>query len=520
MGIQQRSDDTSSKMILSSANSKLFGTLFKESADALQLVDLDGRVLYSSDSVKKVLGYTPEEIQGVIVAPYIHPDDFTSFSDKWGRLLEQPKSTVTLEYRVKHKKGHWVFVETTLTNHLGTKNINAIVGNFRNITERKRIARLLEEQIAALKTITDNASLGLIMMDDRQRCSFLNLAAEKILGITFEEIQKIDKPLHDVIHHTKPDGSPYHIQDCPIDRAFPQHMRTRGEDCFVRPTGEFYPVEFTASPIKKGGNISGTVIEVRDITEQKAAEREIRRLNEIEIQRDKLIELNKSKDEFISLASHQLRTPATVVKQYAGLLLDDILGPMPEQQKDVLKKLYDSNDRQIEIINDLLKIARIDSGKIELNRRDVNMTNLIRSVFDDLTESAKEKNIDLHFQISIDRPAVQFDSDLIRTAIENLVDNAIKYSYQNSKVIVRVRELDKYLEIAVTDNGVGIPLPDRKRLFERFVRLPNPLSISSGGTGLGLYWVRRVLELHKGKVKVTANKPSGTIFRIILPKDT
>ena len=120
--------------------------------------------------------------------------------------------------------------------------------------------------------IANNATVALLVMDEHQRCTFMNPAAERMTGFTFAEVQARNAPLHDIIHHTHPDGRPYPMADCPIDRALPTRMQERGEDTFVRPDGSFYPVAFTASPLLKEGRTVGTVIEVRDTTQEKRAQ--------------------------------------------------------------------------------------------------------------------------------------------------------------------------------------------------------------------------------------------------------
>jgi PAS domain S-box-containing protein len=120
------------------------------------------------------------------------------------------------------------------------------------------------------KLIADNASLALFVMDDQQRCTFMNAAAEELTGFTAAEVVAAEKPLHDLIHHLRPDGTPYPLAECPIDRALPERARTRGEDVFVHRSGRFYPVAFTASPIVEDGKPIGTVIEVRDLTQERA----------------------------------------------------------------------------------------------------------------------------------------------------------------------------------------------------------------------------------------------------------
>lgn len=146
-----------------------------------------------------------------------------------------------------------------------------------DITGHRRVEEALREQQRLYRSITDNASLGLFIMDDRQQCVFMNPAAEKLTGFSLDELK--GRPLHDYIHHTHPDGSPYPLADCPIDQAFPKNDRESGEEVFVHKDGHFYDVRFTASPIRdQQGKPTGTVIEVEDVSDRKRAEQQIRLL--------------------------------------------------------------------------------------------------------------------------------------------------------------------------------------------------------------------------------------------------
>ncbi|PSO09975.1 hypothetical protein C7E20_19645 [Sphingobium sp. AEW4] len=141
--------------------------------------------------------------------------------------------------------------------------------------ERDAQAQLLRDTERKLAAVLDNASVAVMLMDDRQQCSYMNAAAERLTGFTFAETQ--GRPLHDVIHHTRPDGSPFPLAECPIDRAFPERKNSQGEEVFVHKDGHFYPVAFTASPIQdETSNTIGTIIEVQDISERKAAEAALR----------------------------------------------------------------------------------------------------------------------------------------------------------------------------------------------------------------------------------------------------
>ena len=170
-----------------------------------------------------------------------------------------------------------------------------------------------------LETIAENATLALFIMDERQFCTYMNPAAERLTGYTLPEVQ--GRPLHDVVHHTRPDGSPYPLEECPIDRAFPQDMREQGEEVFVHRDGHFYPVAFTASPIRDGGRTVGTIIEVRDIGgEKRAAAEHQRLLHELETERHRLRTVFRSAPAYIAV----VRGPDHVFElfnpPYAGLM--------------------------------------------------------------------------------------------------------------------------------------------------------------------------------------------------------
>lgn len=240
---------------------------------------------------------------------------------------------------------------------------------------------------------------------------------------------------------------------------------------------------------------------------------------EVEAQRlQHLIELNQAKDEFISVASHQLRTPATGVKQYIGILLQGIAGEVSEEQRKILIKAYDSNERQLKIVSDLLKIARVDAGKVILDQTKVNMNQLIGDVVREQSEIARERQQIITLMLS-DSPAVAWvDRSAVRMVFENLIDNACKYSHEGSEVVVSVADSKDLVIIEVSDSGVGINSQDVDRLFEKFSRVHNQLSEHVGGSGLGLYWVKKIVDLHGGIIDVRSEADKGTVFSVSLPK--
>lgn len=230
------------------------------------------------------------------------------------------------------------------------------------------------------------------------------------------------------------------------------------------------------------------------------------------------IDLNRSKDEFISIASHQLRTPATGVKQYVGMLLEGFAGDITDSQRAMLEKAYESNERQLRIVADLLKVAQVDAGKVMFKKESVNLNDLVQDIVRDQKSIFAGRNQIVALDLALESPIAFVDLGTIRMVVENIIDNASKYSLDGKKIIVKTHESPKFACIDVIDEGVGISNHDRSKLFEKFSRINNPLSTKVGGTGLGLYWARKIVDLHDGNITVKSMQGKGTTFTICLPK--
>ncbi|MDN5275414.1 MAG: hypothetical protein JWN33_63 [Candidatus Saccharibacteria bacterium] len=231
-----------------------------------------------------------------------------------------------------------------------------------------------------------------------------------------------------------------------------------------------------------------------------------------------LIELNRSKDEFISIASHQLRTPATGVKQYLGMVLEGFVGEVTDRQRDIIQKAYQSNERQLRIVADLLKVAQVDAGKIRLHKQKVSVGEMLGDIIGEQADTYRMRQQSIRFTSPSKATTAHIDVDAVRMVLENIIDNASKYSSEGTTVNVAVKEDDHSFEITVADQGVGIADDEHAKVFEKFSRIENPLSTKVGGTGLGLYWAKKIVDLHGGSVRFTSEPGDGTTFYITLPK--
>jgi PAS domain S-box-containing protein len=248
---------------------------------------------------------------------------------------------------------------------------------------------------------------------------------------------------------------------------------------------------------------------------------EIERRHKLESQRvQHYIDLNKTKDEFISLASHQLRTPATGVKQYLGMVLEGMAGELDEMQRTFLQKAYESNERQLTIVSDLLKVAQVDAGKVRLRPQTVNITDLLIDVIKEQQDTYAMRKQHMHFEVPSFEATAYVDPDKMRMVLENMIDNASKYSDPGKKIRVSVRDKNDMIIVDIQDNGVGVAPEDTERLFEKFNRIHNHLSTHVGGSGLGLYWAKKVVDLHGGTIEVVSVLGQGSTFSVCLPKNS
>jgi len=260
------------------------------------------------------------------------------------------------------------------------------------------------------------------------------------------------------------------------------------------------------------------LLAIEDVTEQSLlkADTDLSTANLI-MQRDRLQALNDAKDEFITLASHQLRTPATIVKQYIGMLNDEYAGKITKDQKKMLDIAYSSNERQLMIIEDLLRVARVDAGKVYLEKSSCDVGREVAAVINEQAILFKGRGQLVVLNQPARRVYAHVDQKLMHMVLENLLDNAGKYSRSGKQITVDVRQNETYAIVSFTDTGVGMRKQDIEKLFKKFSRIENPLSVEVGGSGLGLYWAKKILDLHNGTIGVTSKLNVGSTFTVTTP---
>ena len=227
--------------------------------------------------------------------------------------------------------------------------------------------------------------------------------------------------------------------------------------------------------------------------------------------------LDIAKRDFISLASHQLRTPASGVKAFLSLLLDNRAGVLTKKQREFVSKANDSNNRQLEIIDALLDLASIQSGKITLQKRKVDLRTMLSRSLVHHRPNLKQKKQRLVVNKPKEAVPINADTTHIQMAIDNLISNAIKYTPERGKITITIYTTKNHAHLEVADTGIGIAKHDIPLLFQKFNRLNNPASDTVSGSGLGLYLAQAIVQLHNGKITVHSRLGEGARFTIKLP---
>jgi PAS domain S-box-containing protein len=227
--------------------------------------------------------------------------------------------------------------------------------------------------------------------------------------------------------------------------------------------------------------------------------------------------LDKMKSEFISIAAHQLRTPLSAIKWSIKLILDEDEGKINEGQKALLTKGYASNERVINLVNDMLNVSRIEEGRFGYSFTPEDFTDALKIVLSTLENEIKERKIQVVVKKPDKLPLVLMDKQKIILVLQNLLENAVKYTPEEGKVEVIIDQGKKHLHVYVKDNGVGVPKEDKKKIFSKFFRASNVIRMQTEGSGLGLFICKNVIETHSGHIKFTSEEGKGTEFSFTLP---
>ena len=501
-------------------NERRLRLLIENAPGAIALVGGDGKVTFASASSLRVIGYPADEFIGKDPAYLTHPDDLPALLELLADLMQRPGHVQTTEYRVQHKNGAYIWVQSTITNLLQEPGINALAFNFQEITERKRaeeqlreLNRTLEDRVALrtaeVQDLYDNAPCGYHSLDSTGRYVHVNATELAWLGRSREEV--IGRSFDTfVAEEHKP------VVTERLQELVRQGRVNEAELDLVRPDGTHLPVLLNATAVYDvDGNFVMSRSTAFDMLERKLAAEALRLAN------SDLIRALRIKDEFLANMSHELRTPLNAILVASEVLADEITGPINERQRRYVSTIDISGRHLLALINDILDLSKIEADRMTLDLDEVIVDDVCRSCLLFIKEQAIRKSLQVDYVSEPGGLLMAADARRLKQMLINLLTNAVKFTPDGGRVTLNVvadPDNDR-IAFAVQDTGIGISPAEAAKLFQPFSQLDSSRAGHQEGTGLGLALVRRLAQVHGGSVRVeSAGVPGqGSCFTLTLP---
>ncbi|MBI2025499.1 PAS domain S-box protein [Candidatus Kaiserbacteria bacterium] len=480
---------------------KKFQLALENTLDHVVITDPDGIVVYANKAAERITGYANRDILNKKVGVLWGKQMGGEFYQELWKTIKDKKEDFVGEFVNRRKNGQLYYSLATISPILDEKrNIQFFVGIERDITNRKKTERKLEEyarKMAEGKARDDALLLsiadGILVTDTSGEITFINKAVERICGIRAGEA--LGRDLYDAISFFDEHGKKASRDTGPIrvegDASKREEMPITDSASFHvvnKKDGRRVSLSISAAPFVIGGGVLGTVVVLRDITYEK--------------------EIDKAKSEFISFASHQLRTPLTSISLSIDTLLHGLGDALTGEQKKYLKIAFNGIKDMTDIIETLLNISRIQMGTLVVSPEPTNLPKLSDEILQDISIAAKNKKMKIKRLYDKSLPAIKIDQRLMRIILENLVSNAMKYSSPNGAILVEIAKQGKDVLVAISDTGDGIPKEQQTRIFEKLFRVQVDGKVK--GTGLGLYMVKVATDQYGGRV--WCESPSSRAF--------
>jgi PAS domain S-box-containing protein len=353
-----------------------------------------------------------------------------------------------------------------------------------------------DEQRAQSDAMFASIGDGAITTDEFGRITKINATALAILGYSEDEV--IGQWFPKIVVPVNRELEVISLIDRPITKAFLTGKSISERMTYRNKAGGLVPVSITVSPIILAERPIGAIEVFRDITLES--------------------EIDRMKSEFISLASHQLRTPLSAIKTYSHMLVEGYMGEVSDSQKQTLKTIINASNRMNELISTLLNITRIESGSIAVRIKPIDISQALEEVAQELNLMVSDHEVTLQIDVPKGRGIIRTDGLILKEIITNLVTNAIKYTSPGGNITLRLRDLDASMIISVKDTGMGIPKFAQNQIFTKFFRAQNVVKQETSGTGLGLYLVKGLVEALQGKIWFKSDENIGSTFYVRLPK--
>jgi PAS domain S-box-containing protein len=463
--------------------------IIENAVDVICSIDIDGKFVNISPSSFNTWGYYPDELMGRRFIEIVMPEDHQE-TIRAVRAVRAEKGTTSFENRTRRKDGSIV---TVLWSTYWSESERSMFCVAHDITERKLAEETIKASERKIRTIIESMLVGLMIITKDGIIESINPASERMFGYKPNELS--GRHIMSVFH----DSTLFSVED-PTDRQnfldnLWQHSFGRiGEFEALKKNLEPFPIEISLTELEAGDG-ARILANILDVSERKEVER--------------------LKKEFVSTVSHELRTPLTSIRGSLTLLSVGALGALPEQAKKVVGIAERNTIRLITLINDILDIEKLESGKLDMVFDNVQMGNVFERSAESVKAFAEQNGIRLEMMPT---NAMAFaDGDRLVQVVVNLCSNAVKFSPKGAAVTIVCEENPNFLEVKVIDRGRGIPAKYKNLLFQRFQQVEASDARKKGGTGLGLAICKGIIEAHGGEIGVESEEGKGSIFWFKIP---
>ena len=458
--------------------------------------------VHFSDELYRIFGYSPQESNQYFgyIYNFVHPEDKNYVNNAIKKGLKG--KPVSVDHRIILANGEEHTVNEQIEVIFDEKNIPIRMrGIVQDITERKRV----EEKIKNLADVVESSDDAIITKSLDGIITSWNKGAQHIYGYSAEEI------LEKHISILEPAILKEEVKQL-IERIKQGEKIHHYETLRLRKDGSIINVSISLSPnFDMQGKLAAISSIARDITTKKETEEKL-------IQEKQVSEVaNRAKSEFLANMSHELRTPLNSIIGFSDLLHEQVYGELNKKQLRQVGNISRSGRHLLNLINDILDISKIEAGKLEPDYKNFDLASKLDTIRNIILPIADYKNIKIYIDIDSKLGSICADENKFAQIMYNLVDNAVKFSYENSLVKIEARKKGDLVEIMIKDTGIGIKAEDQNKLFKPFSQVDPFVSKRSQGTGLGLSLVKQLVHLHGGYVWFRSNLGEGSIFAFVIP---
>jgi len=466
-----------------------FRLMIENATDLITLLDDAGTIRYESPSVRRVLDYAPEALVGRSVFDLVHPADASGVREAFARIVDNPGVALGVELRFLHGDGTFHNVEATGASFLDDPAVGSVVVNSRDVTDRRRAEAALRKSEEQFRQFVEAASDIIYRADMEGRFTYANPVAARILG--YPEAEILGTRYADLIR----DDWRERVEEFYRRQVQERVRNTYYEFPALTRDGREVWIGQNVQLVTEGDRLAGWQAVARDITGRR--------------------EIDRMKDEFISMVSHELRTPLASMRGSLGLVAGGLTGTLDARGKRLVEIALQNTDRLARLVDDILDTERIAAGKLPISPLHTDAAELMERAAEPLREMAERAGVSL--RVDPLPAALLADPDRVIQTLTNLLANAIKFSPEGGVVRLDARGRGPRVLFRVADQGPGIPHDRREVIFEPFRQLDSSDSRRKGGTGLGLAICRSIVREHGGEIWVEDAPGGGSVFCFTLP---